>query len=1101
MSALVFGTYSIITGSTNVINGAVQVLSRVKKLVAPGVQHLPPKDQRKLSSIHRRLAALIQPLQLCLLWCRDKDSFVQNSVINVAELLQEVWDFLDRLHNTSPSNMSSGLPARLLNGEGLIDPASTALKFDDSFSAQLDHFIQELEFSCTNLNLCLSIVSSTASPTPMLPPSSFSPSSNPSSSTFSPSALLKASRRIQKMWGRGGDLVLIPGTQLLMLDPSMFYNSTSSPGQNNVSSSSLPAYRRHLTGTYDEKKKSSQESQNQQKSESSQAGVMFKWKKVDWSILDPSITSSSSSRGGVETVLRVSRDSKDAPFSIILESMFLNSHGANQNNTLKNGVMPNTSSSSAFNNRSVSNNNTNSSNNNSMGRASVSNPNVPISSSLHPINNNSHSNNITATTTASTTNYIHANASFNSFPTGMMDVDFPVRQPSTSNNNNINNNYLHNGSNNNIINSYTLSSFNNINNFNQNKKNNFYDPDLIVSHHPSLPNPLSNPTQHVAKASQQAANLTHQGIEFPIVSAMRMKLGCVSDLENLLCVIPPSSAAVGLDFIPQNEEEKNKKKSSSKTITGKDETSLYREEEIAQIGAEVAEISSIVHRLKKKSPEAESSNRQNINSNDNLSVADPSVLLWTVRAGDLPPSIVNLASLDANLSSQIFSKKETIKEEIQDSANVLDLLLEEDEEGGWADAGATINDAVIVTSGGKGSTMMSTEAKVGWVTSDSSGLLDDGRSIALDTLESMTGNRNNSKLIQCKIAAGSEKQMAKVAKGEEGSGKEGNEELPPPPFSSGKLSEAVDDSDGEHEDGSQKKQGNEVSPLKVQSQIISSANSTIFEQINKTNNPNKATQKISEKNENIPPTKTYRRLQDAVQFDRNDPNRPIFLCLLLTSPVDPSIQDAFQSASDPLAICLPPSPTPQLQVAAAASALNQTQSVEGDSNVSPIALSYLLRLAALDSMPPLSWRKRRLYLQQKAARQNTPVGGSIVSSGQASDVFSSKNSPSLPPLSVPIAQVPENLPISDEPLFNVPLQQSKAAQDENLMQSYLPSAAGSGVIANNSSNFGGRRSRGAEEFLTESLTGNEPPHTLASDEILAALLSDVVLPEVLKKYV
>lgn len=1055
----------------------------MKKLVAPGVQHLPPKDQRKLSSIHRRLAALIQPLQLCLFWCRDKDSFVQNSVINVAELLQEVWDFLDRLHNSSPSNPSTGLPARLLNGDAIMDPALHTLKFDDSFSAQLDHFIQELEFACSNLNLCLTIVTSTASPTPLLPSLKFNTQNQLKASiselsgvTFSPSALLKASRRIQRMWSCGGDLILIPGTQLLLLDPASIaskfqHQQQMQPASNVLGMGSRPFSPNVLPQNF----LPTQQVDDKQENEGNWRRFFFLKKELK-------------GMGGGDATLRVSRESRDAPFSIAIENTGGLFTSSNNNVFAQNNIKINKNNDFAnqYHQGGIfGNNNTNTNiNNNPMMTTRMSGSSSSSSSvAQHP----------SFQETLSKSSML--------FHPGLLsaDLDFHVSS------NHLANHHQH------------------------------FDPDLIAHNQPHFQNPsMNNSINPNSRSQQQTQSSTSQAsyangsnkIEFNVSMAFRMHLASLSDVKDLQCVLPAS--------LP-----------GSNLCDGEIDVML--------------------------DPEFNLSSLRPINKatcQDHSSVSDPAVLVWAVRAEELPPNLLAEAvGGPETLTANVRNSKEVLVEERRDSS-LLTLLNDQEEEEGWADAGSLLRGGGEAAKGGDEAAKLG-----GWITSDSSGLLDDGRCLALDALESMTGRcqrihaedgdsvmlpalrikmveggKNESSSLIDENDNEQEMELDKTTKQNVSSASPTHvnissvdSKLPRKDYPT--LSTVIED-DG---DDNEIKSDNSFGHNKSNSKLISAVNSpktmnNPFDD-NKllSNNQSHASPREQVKDDvhvnvqpqqqitfnsvtsDAPPTTAatkkkqvqkqkdntvHKLIHEAVKYSPTDPNRPIFLCLVLTAPLDPSIPQAFQN-NDPLSICLPATPVPQMPSppnfppATSSSqhhnrasmsgqqVVSQTHSLEGDASVSPVSLAYLLRLAALDSLPPLSWRKRRLYLQQKAARQ-------ALSSPTASSHLNLKHPSVLPPIATPEpVTLPTNVGISEEPALEDPSNSSttrKTLEDENLLHTYVPTAVGNSTASHIFVGANSKRNRAADDFLTESLMGNEPPHTLASDEMLAALLGDILLP-------
>lgn len=161
--------------------------------------------------LQKRVECLLQPLNFLLLWSKQRDSCVQQVVLNAQELLFDVCRFVERFapsqegvgpssHHSAPSLGSGGG-----GSGGAID------------SEQLEYYLKELEFACASVSMAVSIARATepqrcfascafGSPRPQAGEDAGTPPSG-----LSVSALLRASRRIQEMWGRSGDLCACPG--------------------------------------------------------------------------------------------------------------------------------------------------------------------------------------------------------------------------------------------------------------------------------------------------------------------------------------------------------------------------------------------------------------------------------------------------------------------------------------------------------------------------------------------------------------------------------------------------------------------------------------------------------------------------------------------------------------------------------------------------------------------------------------------------------------------------------------------------------------------------------------------------------------------------
>ena len=167
MAGLLMGTWSLISSSGSIINGARQLSKKIKALFKYG--ELSDHDQHNLILVQRRVECLVPSLNLLILWSRDKDSCVQPIIRSAQEVLQNVLTFLDKEVTNAPMKA-----------------------FDQAFSDCLEQSLEELQFACNSVNLAVSIAHHTLGPG--------------EGRALSPSSLLRASRRIQEMATRGGDV-------------------------------------------------------------------------------------------------------------------------------------------------------------------------------------------------------------------------------------------------------------------------------------------------------------------------------------------------------------------------------------------------------------------------------------------------------------------------------------------------------------------------------------------------------------------------------------------------------------------------------------------------------------------------------------------------------------------------------------------------------------------------------------------------------------------------------------------------------------------------------------------------------------------------------
>lgn len=188
------GTWSLISSSAEVITGARRLTVRIHRLLQPGGQlDLSGTDQRRLLGLQKRVECLVSPLNFLLLWSKNRDSCVQQVVLSAQELLFDVCSFVERF---APQEMSPRARSKATNKEPCID------------SDRLDYYLRELDFACASVTMALTIAQ-VAEVQPTL--GARSAGALPRHDSVSLSALLRASRRIQEMHGRGGDLCAFTG--------------------------------------------------------------------------------------------------------------------------------------------------------------------------------------------------------------------------------------------------------------------------------------------------------------------------------------------------------------------------------------------------------------------------------------------------------------------------------------------------------------------------------------------------------------------------------------------------------------------------------------------------------------------------------------------------------------------------------------------------------------------------------------------------------------------------------------------------------------------------------------------------------------------------
>jgi hypothetical protein len=195
--SLFLSTCSLINSSLNVITGFKQVNAKFAMILQPhkGLR-ISDNDRRRVVSVHKRLECLIEPLNFCVLWVRDKDSCIFPILQYSSDLIESVIDFLDKVKFTTDD----------------LDPFVRVL--DPESRSKVDYFLRELDFACNSISVAVSIAKS------------FSINDASSTGRISPSALLKASTRITEMMNRSGDLCAFSGT-LFQRPPGGTWTETS----------------------------------------------------------------------------------------------------------------------------------------------------------------------------------------------------------------------------------------------------------------------------------------------------------------------------------------------------------------------------------------------------------------------------------------------------------------------------------------------------------------------------------------------------------------------------------------------------------------------------------------------------------------------------------------------------------------------------------------------------------------------------------------------------------------------------------------------------------------------------------------------------------
>jgi hypothetical protein len=181
--SLLLSTCSIINSSLNVITGFKQLNSKFSSILKPnkGLK-ISDNDRRRLVSLHRRVECLIEPLNFCIIWIKDRNSCILPIIQYSSDLVQSVSEFLDKVKFTADD----------------MDPFTRVLEPESSL--KVDYFLRELDFACTSVSMAVSVAKSSQVDICAV------------GSQISPAALLRASTRICEMLNRSGDLCAISGT-------------------------------------------------------------------------------------------------------------------------------------------------------------------------------------------------------------------------------------------------------------------------------------------------------------------------------------------------------------------------------------------------------------------------------------------------------------------------------------------------------------------------------------------------------------------------------------------------------------------------------------------------------------------------------------------------------------------------------------------------------------------------------------------------------------------------------------------------------------------------------------------------------------------------
>lgn len=182
MTSLLLGTASLLSSSASIVTGFRQISARIRELVSPGRGvDLRDVDKRKLIAMQKRVECLIQPLNFCVMWSKNRSTGIQPIVRYAQEIIESVSASIESLRFVQS------------------DTDAFVKTLDDDSSLKLEYLLSELDFACSSVNMAVSLTN-IIKDTPA-----------DGGRYLSPAALLKASSRIQAMNSSSGDLVTIDG--------------------------------------------------------------------------------------------------------------------------------------------------------------------------------------------------------------------------------------------------------------------------------------------------------------------------------------------------------------------------------------------------------------------------------------------------------------------------------------------------------------------------------------------------------------------------------------------------------------------------------------------------------------------------------------------------------------------------------------------------------------------------------------------------------------------------------------------------------------------------------------------------------------------------
>jgi len=187
MTGLFAGTWALLSQSANIISGTQPVIERTRQMTERVQRLLNQQDQlgclsapekELILALQKRVECLVQPLNYLLQWSAGTNTAVQPVIIHAHQLLLAVCDYMAK--TTSGNTPKSQQKMEILKRD-------------------CKHYLRELDFACQSVQLALTISQIESRDTKF------------TGSTLSPSAVLKASRRIEEMYNKGGDVCVCEG--------------------------------------------------------------------------------------------------------------------------------------------------------------------------------------------------------------------------------------------------------------------------------------------------------------------------------------------------------------------------------------------------------------------------------------------------------------------------------------------------------------------------------------------------------------------------------------------------------------------------------------------------------------------------------------------------------------------------------------------------------------------------------------------------------------------------------------------------------------------------------------------------------------------------